>query len=573
MVLVPSFTIEQTETHVILHIRVPYVKISMAELLIEGTDFSFYCKPYLLKLTFPHEVLSESDLSSAKYDPDDNNGTLTVMLCKQESGLHFPDLDILSKLLTTQSIANLHTAVEESGIEVLHSEHFVDQEEDDEENEEIIGPHRNDTPLTIASSSSSFSYGFNNQYSSIFSRARELLPEYAEISDPDHFSPAIRRSTRIALENQAFDAYRYLGDFTDGEDDPVYQAAMSYQPFWVIAWDQRQNSKEKIADEVLLQFSSLETEIMTQKLKNKEFLIADNSIEQQSLLFNLVDIIFSFAYDHRLTEGDENGNTESAYNITRLSAVFSCFEQYVPPQDDVLTVIKFCMRRVVAYPYLRHWKLGRKILGDVAKIFLLGKRAVFKCLLQLYHIFEHTETHYLLNKVFITDYCSWIQSRPDSLFKSFGKQLNVAKNALESSPFQGKGAVGFHLPNLEDFLADIHREDDTDNSEEDIEEVGDKVNVDNKIPPLLLIYNFTDVNDPAQDYLRHAHVEQHPLERPNNPLDSQSLAVSGSVDAISDALRSRLKIVAVDEEEKEIAPAQKVFKKVLIEDITQSDDS
>lgn len=59
MVLTPWFTLSQNESFVILVIRIPYVKISNAEFLVEGTRFSFYLKPYLLDLEFKQPLTGE----------------------------------------------------------------------------------------------------------------------------------------------------------------------------------------------------------------------------------------------------------------------------------------------------------------------------------------------------------------------------------------------------------------------------------------------------------------------------------------------------------------------------------
>jgi SHQ1 protein len=51
----------------------------------------------------------------------------------------------------------------------------------------------------------------------------------------------------------------------------------------------------------------------------------------------------------------------------------------------------------------RYLKFTRKVFTDVCKVLLLGKRCVLQCLLQIRSIFEHTDSHYLLNKLFLGD--------------------------------------------------------------------------------------------------------------------------------------------------------------------------
>lgn len=41
--------------------------------------------------------------------------------------------------------------------------------------------------------------------------------------------------------------------------------------------------------------------------------------------------------------------------------------------------------------------------------FLLGKGAVLKCLLDIHKIFQENDPAYILNDLYISDYCVWIQ--------------------------------------------------------------------------------------------------------------------------------------------------------------------
>jgi protein SHQ1 len=94
----PRFHVTQDAAFVYVHVHVPYVRVSEMEFHVDGCHFSFYCKPYLLKLQFPHEVVDD-ELAKAVYDPNTDNGTIVVHLPKQEPGLEFPDLDLLTKLM------------------------------------------------------------------------------------------------------------------------------------------------------------------------------------------------------------------------------------------------------------------------------------------------------------------------------------------------------------------------------------------------------------------------------------------------------------------------------------------
>ncbi|CAM9306747.1 unnamed protein product, partial [Ectocarpus fasciculatus] len=75
----PRFKVSQTDLAVVVCIKVPHIRVGSAETHVDGTEFSFYCKPYLLRLTLPYEVGGDDDDGSCKavYDPTDESGTIT----------------------------------------------------------------------------------------------------------------------------------------------------------------------------------------------------------------------------------------------------------------------------------------------------------------------------------------------------------------------------------------------------------------------------------------------------------------------------------------------------------------
>jgi protein SHQ1 len=126
MVATPKFHVTQDAAWLFVHVHVPFVRVSEMEFYVDGVDFTFFCKPFLLKLHFPHEVVDD-ELAKAVYDPNkacyttcsqwqfilqrfltvsfgclQENGTIVVHLPKKEPGQDFPDLDMLTKLLQPQ---------------------------------------------------------------------------------------------------------------------------------------------------------------------------------------------------------------------------------------------------------------------------------------------------------------------------------------------------------------------------------------------------------------------------------------------------------------------------------------
>ena len=98
MPVTPEFKIRQDNEFVYIDIHVPYVRVSDMDFTIDGTLFSFYCKPYLLKLNFPGNLVDD-DRARATYDIENRNGTITCYVPK-ETAEFFPDLDLITKLLS-----------------------------------------------------------------------------------------------------------------------------------------------------------------------------------------------------------------------------------------------------------------------------------------------------------------------------------------------------------------------------------------------------------------------------------------------------------------------------------------
>jgi hypothetical protein len=172
---------------------------------------------------------------------------------------------------------------------------------------------------------------------------------------------------------------------------------------------------------------------------------ADNpstSTTTSSLLLVLVDLLFAYAMDHRLTAGDPT--CESAWTISILSPTLSWLEDYTnndDKQDDSsamqtttpMQVLCYGIRRSLIYPYIRNLEFVQNyVVADVLHIMTQhgqgegGKRMILRCLLQIRSIMERTTSdtyHYLLNTIWIDDLCIWIQSVPDDVIGAFAATL------------------------------------------------------------------------------------------------------------------------------------------------------
>lgn len=439
MPIIPRFKLSQDDEYVYVRIHVPYVKVSDSELIAEDCDFTFYCRPYLLKLTFPHPLDgSDEERCRAVYDPMLENGVIIAHLPKLHIGQVFEDLDLttllLQKRIEKDRIPDLHIP----NIEVLQS---IDYDEDiAPDNTEGSSSHlRGNESSTILISKPK--YGFNQSYSNILGVLSE--DSIFEIQgNIDQISAAERYSKQIETENELFSPVRYLGDLYQGEQDSVYQEIMQYEPFWNSAWNNRK-AENGLA---MLDFDDQEKERMI-SLPNKEYLLQGGSMEEKAVLMSMIDILYAFCYEYRFAMGDIS--SESPDSVVKLSSVLSWLRVYDPSTESLTTVVTSVCRRSMIYSYLRIWKVTRRVLADVAKILFLGKRCLLKCFLRLHHLFEHTDQHYILNKLYISDYCVWLQRVDDQTLEKLAKEFNEAKRNFEASDGNGISSIGFKLLELE----------------------------------------------------------------------------------------------------------------------------
>ena len=469
MPITPRFELSQDDIHVYLTLRIPFIRPSSSELYVDenGQDLSFYCSPYLLKLRLPHSVLpcQEEDTNQnyeATYDPNIENGTLTVKLIKEIRGQYYEDLDMLTKLMIP--ISDFKDTLKDSSAtnETLSDGKpliTVVNSSDKDESLDCIESDKAPSLLEELESSTCHShYGFLNKYSKVFQDwNKSRIDSYSylqqemcvELPNPDFVPSDERRSLRLKHEKNSFKADRYLGDFFEGEEDMIYQMATQMEN---LHWKQNYESDIDVRgdDDIVVDLSkrlnhlsTTDEQEITQKSKpNHSFAQDENDIlvrlshktfkeisdrDRHQVFMSLADILFAYAYDHRTTDGDPT--PESAWTIAILSPTLSWFEQYSIDDRPVRSIV-FAMRRSLIYPYLRYWPLASIIANDVLEIFQGGRRVILRCLLQVFRIFEKTDTHYIMNKLYIHDYCVWIQQAIDEDIKEFTVRLKSDFNLL-----------------------------------------------------------------------------------------------------------------------------------------------
>uniref|UniRef100_A0A4W2BMT2 Protein SHQ1 homolog n=1 Tax=Bos indicus x Bos taurus TaxID=30522 RepID=A0A4W2BMT2_BOBOX len=399
-----------------------YVMTSTALLTgFQEDDFSF-----LAGLTLPGRIV-ENGNEQGSYDAD--KGIFTIRLPKETPGQHFEGLNMLTALLAPRKSRTAKPLVEEIGASEV-SEGGV-EDDDDEFDWEIEQSPYEEVPERALNPNCR--YGFGNLRSGVFQRLQDELSDVIDIKDPDFTSAAERRQKRLAAELAKFDPDHYLADFM--EDEAVKQV-LEYNPWWSDLYSEMMTSLGKSQEEenlaALVSFSE-EEKYQLRKFVNKSYLL-DKKAHRQ-VYYSLIDILLAYCYETRVTEGERN--VESAWNIRKLSPTLCWFETWT----NVHEILVSFGRRVLCYPLYRHFKLVMKTYRDTIKILQLGKSAVLKCLLDIHKIFQENDPAYILNDLYISDYCVWIQ-------KAKSKKLAALAEALKKASLT-KAQLGLELEELE----------------------------------------------------------------------------------------------------------------------------
>lgn len=438
--LTPVFELSQDDEFVVVIIKTPYVKIADVDFCINDSEFKFYVKPYFLRLNLPGEIV-EDGREAASYDVD--TGTFTIRLPKLHPGETFENLDLLTTLLAPKkkSPVGIKPLIEIVGNDDRREENnqenesATDDNDDDDDHynfhwefdQQLATSHQENPDIRFGDTK----YGFANQKSGIFKGREAELYEISEITDPDSMTLSERRDARLAAEDIKFDEEYYLADYFS--EDPV-QHLLDYKPPWEVEYLQYEEnlSKDKtehssVTEEITVKFTDNEKDQL-RRLPNKDYLLDDK--EEFVLFLGLVDIIYAYAYNHRTTEGENT--VESPWTISRISSTFSWFESFNSIHDVVIS----CVRRSLSYPLYRNWSLIMAVLEDTKRIFTLGRRQLLKCLLEIHALCYEEDPWFLLNELYLTDYCIWIQKTSRKKLSSLAQGLQQVQIHKSDLPWQ-----------------------------------------------------------------------------------------------------------------------------------------
>ncbi|XP_075229566.1 protein SHQ1 homolog [Lycorma delicatula] len=446
--LTPFFELTQTDDKLFISIHAPYSNISNAEIYVDKDDFRFYSSPYYLRLHLPGHV-EDTDEPTVHYNAD--MGHFNVVLTKTVPGENFEDLDLIAKFLSP--LKNRRVNIKPD-IQVLSSStnDNVDNSGDDDNNNEgnsdgssdewLIDQQVPSPILQSVSETVNFNkskYGFANKMDNVFNIVKDEFREIFDIINVEETFSEDRKRLKETAENSDFSDDHYLFDLM--EPSPLLLESLQF--------------KTTYSDNVKL--SGSESDLL-KNFGNKEYLLSKD--ECKTAYFSLVDILFAYAYDQRTTLGEST--VESAWTINKLSATLSWLQSF----SNVKEVVISCMRRSLCYPLFRHWELSMGVLDDTINILKSGNRQVLRCLLGIHKLFNSSEPRYILNQLYITDYCIWLQSDNIS-----NKLLKLSDQVYEVKETLTKSEVCLDIDILEiaaystldDFITD-------DNSNSDVGE-------------------------------------------------------------------------------------------------------
>ncbi|KAG0297518.1 hypothetical protein BGZ96_006027 [Linnemannia gamsii] len=205
-------------------------------------------------------------------------------------------------------------------------------------------------------------------------------------------------------------------------------------------------------------FSPKEQELM-RDLPRREYILENT----KSTYLTLIDILFAYSYDLRTSEGDTS--VETAWTICKLSPSMAALDQFTTLKETLLA----SFRRALAYPLNRNWNLALKVLQDVYVILKLGRRGILRALLAIKEVLDHDDIYYIYSKMFIEDYCVWIQSASEKVIRTLAHELHhfkLDKSELEWH-LEGLEALAQETPEEEEEEEEPEEESDDDSDDSD----------------------------------------------------------------------------------------------------------
>jgi len=163
-------------------------------------------------------------------------------------------------------------------------------------------------------------------------------------------------------------------------------------------------------------------------LPKKHYLVTRT--ELASVHLALADILYGHCFALRSSLGEVN--TEHGWLAAKLSASLSACARFSSPSS----VVRSCVRRALTYPYLRHYHLATEAWKDVVGLLRAGNIPTIQALLVLSETFTETPGYYIFNQLYLSPYCTWLQTVPPSHLSSLASAISSSLDKLSKASLE-----------------------------------------------------------------------------------------------------------------------------------------
>lgn len=445
--ITPKFEVTQDDEFVYVNIKITNIRFDSGglEVVVDKNLFVFHLSPYYLRLRFPYDVLDDEDhRATAEYKSKDE--TIFVKIPKATKGQYFEDLDLPTKLLARQGDIIGADMVEKTPeikkgplIQELGSSSSTNEPSSELDQISAMGQQFdweikqevNDSESNTLDSK--YKYGFDNQYNGIVVVSLSNGNDINELNDPENTNEDDRITERLDKEKLKFDPDYYVSEYMvakygDEEELGVngIKTLLQFTPKIIkdfLEWYENIDDKESV---MTIEFTEFEKNQMMNNIPRKEYLVSDiNTIKR--LYLTIMNLMFAYTFD--CIENEDMKNTESAWNIGKLTPQIAFLDQKLRIQDDaeismVKVVIYTAIRRALSYPLHRNYELTMKTWEYVYYILRGGKKLVIRALLAIHEIFRYHDAYYVYNKILLDDLVSWfINNGNETIIRSLAVEL------------------------------------------------------------------------------------------------------------------------------------------------------
>ncbi|CDW56536.1 protein SHQ1 [Trichuris trichiura] len=426
----PVFWVDQDEKDLIVRVKALYARPSEVDVFFAETEFLFYCPPYFLRLFLPGKVV-ECEGECVHFNPENN--VFTIRAPKMNVGEHFPDLDMLTRLLVPEGSPAVGTCNVKLPGETTKTELSYNRQSREVPLNQLYFEQK--LPPGVAEAATECRYGFASSRDHVFLQFKEASDQLIDIDDPDCYTSTRRRQILYEKERDKFSEDAYLWDGFLKWETPLLSADLHNEEVdHLLALESPW--KRRICSDNFLQAPYSIDEI--ERLKNlpKKNVTVIPELERAAL-FSLVDILFGFAYDCRINDGDDcnllvdeirrtfSGRIRLEHKEVKFHIIRPCYVERYPlshtrlrkkiivlSTDSKFQIFHANRPRFVGYTFSRSATSVTPFFSLIpAEYGFVGKVQLIKCLLSIHQIFANTgDFVYLFNDLYITDYCVWVQA-------------------------------------------------------------------------------------------------------------------------------------------------------------------